>query len=152
MVVIFVVYDQSYRSYLIQKHQDTVIHLTCDNDYETLQSVLEWGNNRTAGLKDEIYGIDWEDPKKPKDSLEDGLQDEETPADANKTQSSMVEKRNPIMIAAQQEFTACTYLLYQYGYRIPQIKFKEGEDKEERVGLHERTRSKSKNAKARKQK
>ena len=140
---------------LVKKHlhQDTVIHLTCDNDHETLRSVLEWGDKKTVGssAEREIYGIEWEDPKnfgeKPEDSSEDGPRDEETPAEAHKPQSSIVEKRNPVMISAQQGFTACTSLLYQYGFRIPQIKLpKEMKDKD-RVELHERTRSKSKNEK-----
>ena len=140
---------------LVKKHlhQDTVIHLTCDNDHENLRSILEWGAKGPLfwdlplyGQKDEYYGIEWEDPKKPEDSSEDGPRDEETPAEAHKPQSSIVEKRNPVMISAQQGFTACTSLLYQYGFRIPQIKF-EPKEMKDRVELHERTRSKSKNEK-----
>ena len=135
-------------------HQDAVVHLTCDNDHETLQSVLDWGRQQGGRSTDnslrekESYGIEWEETKKCEDSPEEGYQDEENGASAEATnpQTPKNEKINPIMIASQQGFTVCTTLLFRYGYRIPQIQ-KEFTDEERLHDLHKRTRSKSQNAK-----
>ena len=135
-------------------HQDAVVHLTCDNDHETLQSVLDWGRQQGGRSSDnslrdkESYGIEWEEAKKCEDSPEEGNQDEENGASAEATnpQTPKNEKINPIMIASQQGFTVCTTLLFRYGYRIPQIQ-KEFTDEERLHDLHKRTRSKSQNAK-----
>ena len=130
-------------------HQDTVVHLTCDNDHQTLESVLEWGKKEGGKLIErcarerECYGIEWEDARKVEDAPEvscsscffSSQTDEEK--GVQKTMSNG--KRNPIMISSQQGFTACTTLLYQYGYRIPQIQ--KEMTQEERLALFARTRS-----------
>ena len=127
-------------------YQDAVVHLTCNNDHETLESVLDWGRQQEEKTTERThYGIEW---KEPEESPEDGNQDEEKglPAEANNPQSTKNEKRNPIMIASQQGFTVCTTLLFRYGYRIPQMTPSQLTEKQ-RVKLHARTRSDSLNEK-----
>ena len=64
------------------------------------------------------YGIEWEDGQ---GGVVLTNLDEESGSAAGEQEGGRKKKENPIMISSQHGFSLCTQLLYEHGYRIPQI-------------------------------
>ena len=75
--------------------QFAVLRLTINNDHNTLKEVLDWG--KAKGIE-----VRWEDDVVEKKSCKGD--------------------ENPVMIASLHSYQLCTKLLYDYGYRIPQVR------------------------------
>jgi len=77
--------------------------LTCNNDPETLEKVLRWGE--TEGR----IAIRWDHVEEENDSR----------PDKSCVKKKVINDENPILWSAQQGYTQCTKLLHKSSHRLP---------------------------------
>ena len=128
-----------------------MLQLTCNNDPDTLKAVLEYGEKEkfeprwerkfSQEVEDQTNGVSERNP-----SIEDPVVEKRKTLKKNHEEMQKeFRKKNPIMIASQNNYDICTQLLYSSGYRIPQTKAerKPGEREDEMMeGEEEKSRLK----------